>query len=164
MQFALGALSVLSIVLLAVIKYGWTKFNQLNLSIDGLYKEIRDVNAVILNLPPTNIIHLGLKDGRISSGLAPTTLTIRPEDFQINADKLYTELCVQLESTEDREMSIRAYSLLNRAGLENILDSKSRREADAALTRLFINGDTDGAKKFLRVLADSINQAQAVSA
>jgi len=179
MEFAIGFLSALCLAMTVAVVLVWEKSKFLNRNIDGLYKEVREARVIATEKldkitstisdmaigPITrNIIHLGLKDGRVSTDLASATLSLRPKDFQVNADRLYTELCRQLELKKDYDLSVRAYVILKNAGIEAVLDHDSNRKADKALTRLLINENIEGAKKFLRLLADSVANTTAPTA
>lgn len=158
MQFIVGVLSTLCLVSFVVVV--WMVLT-LNNKIKNLDKNMRVVIRLITKMPNAqNVIHLGLKESRVSTELPTTTLSIKPEDFQVKADKLYAKLINGLKVKDHPDTGVRAYCILNHAGIEEMLDGGSRREAQAALTRLLANEDDEAAGRFLKTLADSIADTQ----
>lgn len=145
MQLALGFLIATCIALAIALYITWTKLNSKT------------------PIKVQNVIHLGLKDGRITTGLTPTTLSVRPEDFQVRADKLREALMKQFETEDHPDISVRAYCILKQAGVREMLDPKSASEAEKVLTRLLVNEDSDAVRRFLETLADSIANATATA-
>ncbi len=158
MAFALGAMMAFSTTLVIVLVFAWVKYNSLN-------GKLADIQKTIASLPLTaqsvvqNIIHLGMKDGRVNTDLTPVTLSIRPEDFLIRADKLCEKLLHGLATESHPNTSTLAYCVLKHAGLDNMLDGQSWGEAQKALTRLLTNGDDEATQRFLSTLASSIAHA-----
>ena len=112
-----------------------------------------------LPVPITNVIHLGLKDGRATTDLLPINLKIKPEDFVLNKVKVLSRLIYGLEKKRQifaDQPETRAYLILDNAGLIHVFDSNSRSEVQKALTRLLINEDDEATKRFLETLAESI--------
>jgi hypothetical protein len=179
MQFLIGFLTALCLTLITFIVVIVRKFNlrvsELSDNFDGtaamvgdrvvkIMKIVLELQRTVANLPPTvqNVIHLGLKDGQVTTGLAPATLSIRPEDFQIRADKLREKLLHGFETEKHPDTGTLAYCILDHAGVDEMLDGKSWTEAKEALTRLLSNGDMDATKRFLETLADSVANATAL--
>ena len=179
MQFAIGFLTALCLALIAilaiVVKFN-NKVSNLSKHFDGTAAMVNDrfgkimqivleLQTTIANLPPTNlvknIIHIGLKDSQVTTGLSPAKLSIRPEDFLVHADKLREKLLHGLETEKHPNTGTLAYCILNHAGVDEMVDGKSWTEIQAALTRLLANGDNDAAKRFLETLANSICSAMA---
>lgn len=158
MQFILGALSVLCGILCVGIV--WMRSN-INSKFDSISKDLRQINTMILTMPKSvqNIIHLGLRDGRVTTGLIPATISIRPEDFQIRADKLREKLLEALENESHPNTGTLAYCILNRGGIYEMLESKSAQESQKALARLLNNNEKEATKRFLETLAESVSHA-----
>lgn len=158
MQFALGALTVLCVVLIVALMWVARKvlpqLREVSVNLDQVWKELSKLPA-----PVQNIIHLGLKDGQVTSGIAPVGLSIRPEDFKVNVERLYANMLktLQEEPGYDRDPPTAAFCVIKHSGLRDMLDHKSAGEAEKALTRLLVNGDDEVVKRFLRTLADSVN-------
>jgi hypothetical protein len=168
MQFALGALSASCIALIIAIaivsarfKRTNRRFSVLDINIEQLTREISRMSEILKKFPAPvqNVIHLGLKDGRVTTNLSQAKLAIRPEDFQIRADKLKEQLLRRLETEGHEDIGTRAYCILDHAGMSPILNSQSFAEAKAALVRLLINGDNEATRRFLETLAESVAEA-----
>ncbi|MCX6786993.1 MAG: hypothetical protein NTY93_00475 [Candidatus Kaiserbacteria bacterium] len=130
-----------------------TQFIGLSLAV----KEIDLLRKKIANfLPVVNIIHLGLKNSEMTTKLVPVTLSIRPEDFRIRADKLRDKLLEGLATKKHPDTGTRAYCILSHAGFEEYVESKSRGEIQEALTRHLLNGDDEATKRFIETVADSV--------
>ncbi|MCX6702175.1 MAG: hypothetical protein NTX96_03220, partial [Candidatus Zambryskibacteria bacterium] len=121
--------------------------------------EVMAIRGLILKIPAPvqNIIHLGLQDGQVTTGLMPATVSIRPEDFKVNADRLYENLVKEAFSKADRDLGIRAWCILKNSGVRDMVSRDSANEVEKALTRLLNNGERESIKQFLRTLADSIS-------
>ncbi len=162
MQFLLGVLATLCVGFGVALL--WTRL-EIKGKFDRISTDLQQVKDRIATMPKSvqNIIHLGLKDSRMETGLVPATLSIRPEDFQVQADKLYERLLSGLGTKKHPDLGTRAWSILNHAGIDEVVDGDSRHEAQSALTRLLINSDEEATKNFLRTLADSVCQASVES-
>ena len=171
MQFAIGFLTALCLTLAVTLVMVWkkvdTKLNAIAYDHDQTLREFGVMYSKFADLakkvgtPIQNVIHLGMKDCQIATELQTSKVLIQPEQFQINSDKLFAALCHQLETTKSFDLGVRAYVVLKNVGLEAVLNNESRREADKALTRFLMNEDEDGARAFLRILADSAATATA---
>ena len=171
MQFTLGVLSTLCLVLITALAVVMIKLNKkLNKGFEetcwGLGKvmgEVAAVNQTIANLPPTiqNIIHLGIKPGAVETGVEPIKVPVSPTDFIVQADKLREKLLHGLETKNHPDTDTRAYCILDHAGMSAIVESESLLSVRKALTRLLLNGDEDATKRFLETLADSVAAATA---
>ncbi len=107
MQFALGALTVLSIGLAIALRMAIKKANERKPA-------------------TTNIIHLGLKNADITiAGLEPVTLALRPGEFQVRVDKLTEKLIHGLATKQHADVGTRAYCILDHAGMQEILSSQT---------------------------------------
>ncbi|MEK7147856.1 MAG: hypothetical protein AAB758_01005 [Patescibacteria group bacterium] len=155
MQFVLGALSVVCLGLIVVWAWLVVNLNRRFAHIDTNLEEVLKAVAKI-PAPVTNVIHLGLRKVEARTGLIPASLSLRPEDFQVQADKLYVRLTNGLRVKNHPDVGVNAYCILKHAGLDHILDGPSWREAQEALTRLLNNEDDEATKRFLRTLADSV--------
>lgn len=158
MEFINGVLTALCVVLAALVVWGR---NHLLLKLAEIHKNMAAINETVAKMPVVqNVIHLGLKEGRFKTGVAATRLPIRPEDFQVNAEKLYNRLVHGLKVKDHDDVGVRAYCIFNHAGLPDILEGGSKREAEKALTRLLINADEEAIKRFFRTIADSVSELQ----
>ncbi len=157
MQFIMGILVTLVVLLVAVM---WWMHSNVKKTYENILAECRQLNHILATMPKavTNIIHLGLKDSRMTTGLVPASLSIRPEDFAVNADKLYANLVKGLTERVNHNLGIRAFCIIKDAGVREMVSTTSANEAEQALTRLLNNGDEDATKRFLRTLADSVCQ------
>ena len=159
MEFSLGVLAALCLALLLQVfwmaKFVVPQMKAFGVQVDALAETIGKVPT-----PVQNVIHLGLKDTGVVTGLAPATLSIRSEDFRVQADKVYQKLVNGLKVKEHPDTGILAYCILRHAGVDNMVNNQSSIELQKALTRLLLNGDDEATKRFLRTLADSVGQAQ----
>jgi hypothetical protein len=178
MQFALGALSVIVIVLTTALAVVWKKFNLLNRNIDFLTELVRNVHEdvsrrfnavqkVVSTIPRStggsitqNIIHLGLKDGRVTTDLPPAVrLAIDPNTFRIDADKLFALAISNLERLQESHTNnpdTVACCLLEYTGLSSWLDVHSKIEFRSAFMRLLVNHNDEATRTFLRTVVDSV--------
>jgi hypothetical protein len=109
-----------------------------------------------------NIIHLGLRNGQLTTDLMPVTLSIDPTKFQINRDLLYKKLIHALDTKKHPNTGTLAYCILDGAGVGELVDSSSFQELQKALTRLLTNEDGGAIRKFLETVAESICQGNAM--
>lgn len=130
--------------------------------IDKILSELELIYQRVSEPRPTNIIHLGLKNAKVDVGLKDVKLSIRPEDFQVRADKLYAKLLDGLATRTHPSTGTLAYCILDHAGIYDIMDSGSIQEVKKALTRLLNNGDEEAIKHFLETLADSVAKQTAL--
>lgn len=122
----------------------------------GTNKEIHDKLDILLGRSPVSIIHLGMKDAQINSEVEPVSITIRPDDFQIKADRLRAKLLHGFQVKDHPDTETLAWCILEHAGLGAYVENKSRTEIQKALTRLLLNGEAKAITSFLSTLADSI--------
>lgn len=163
MQFALGALTVLCLVLIIALRHIWAKLNKSETSFETLNTRVNELFSLIQNQPPTsqNIIHLGLKDSQVTVGLdSAVAIPIKPEDFRIREEKLREKLLNGLATKKHPDTETQAWCILEHVGFKAYVDDKSRTEAQKALTRLLLNGDDDATRRFLETLAHSVCVSQ----
>lgn len=158
MQILVGVLATLCFVLTAGLVLGWKKFNSLNYDIQCNSTALSNIYAQITRLPAPvqNIIHLEFKNPNVDAGVGLVKMSVRPEDFELNVERLRTILLHGFETKEHPDMSTRAYTILDHAGLDKVLENKSWSSCNKALTRLLINGDDRATRRFLETLADSV--------
>lgn len=175
----LGGLIVLCVVLIGLLLFTYKgilfetdKINGQYTSILGQYNTIVSsmggLSAQIRALPPSvqNVIHLGLQESKITTGMTPVSIPINPDDFKIETDTLREKLLEGLKTKKkdfEEDIPTYAFVILNHAGLMKIMDANSRRESEEALIRLLLNGNVDATKRFLEALAESVCQAQFTS-
>jgi hypothetical protein len=145
----------------AVISQHKVEVEAINTNLANIFSRLNNIHTAPAHVTQ-NVIHLGLKDARTTTDLELVKLAIRPEDFQVNADRLY-ELCwgvyQKLAASYPDDSNTVTANILCDSGLNNILDLDGRSSFRNALGRLFINKDTDAVQRFLRTVADSVAAA-----
>ena len=146
--------SVSFFFIFSLIKELYKRSRELKSRCDKLAEQIKD-----LPQPVQNVIHLGIKPEEVKVGIEPIKMSVNPEDFKINADRLHellVENYMEVGKRQKDNVEIWSYCILANAGVEKIIDYDSLKEIRQSLIRLLINGDDNAMKRFLRILADSV--------
>lgn len=164
-QAILGASLMLNIVLAVILIAAWQKFgfglNRLLGQFDVVKLMVSQLGQQIAALPAPvqNIFPLGVKPGKVKTGIDPINIPISPESFRIDPGKLGAKLIEGLGTVSHPDTSTLAYCILKHAGVDEMLEGKSWKEVQQALTRLLNNEDEKTIEYFLLTLADSIATA-----
>ncbi len=131
----------------------------------AIAKQIALINDRLgaLPVPVLNLITLHLKNGGVTTDVEALKLSVKPEDFKIRGEALREKLLRSFaESREnfEKHTATWAYVILDRSGINEILDATSRSSTKQALTRLLLNGDENAVRRFLETLSDSIVAAE----
>lgn len=159
MQIAVGFLLAVCIGLLValgfVIYVGRVFVREMNVKIGKIFDLVTALPA-----PVQNVIHLDRSKVRVGPGVVPISLSIKPEDFRIQADKLYNRLVDgfkrRLDNFDSAGLETHAFCILDHAGFMAYVDGPSCRAVQDCLTILLMSGDGNAIKRFLRTVADSV--------
>jgi hypothetical protein len=118
---------------------------------------------------PQAIIHLDFKKVDFDAVFDKVKLPITPSNFIVKAEDLFDVLIAKYNEYLKRykekktDLSTAVSCIINQTGLSEIIEYDSKSEITKALTRLFINGDDEAIKTFLKIVANSICQEMMAS-